>query len=68
MQWPYKLEYKDTFVMSGRAQVSFLTAAGLRISEALTVKIKQFRDYPKKLVLLNVPTLKNGKIRREKYG
>jgi len=45
-----------------------LTAAGLRISEALTVKIKQFRDYPKKLVLLNVPTLKNGKIRREKYG
>ena len=51
--------------MRDRALASFLIATGLRISEALTVKIDQFRDYPKKLVLFNIPTLKNGKVRKE---
>jgi len=65
VQWPYKSEHKDTFIMRDRALVSFLIATGLRISEALTVKIEQFRDYPKKLVLFNVQTLKNGRVRKE---
>jgi site-specific recombinase XerD len=65
VQWPYKSVYKDIFVMRDRALVAFLIATGLRISEALAVKIEQFRDYPKKLVLFNVPTLKNGKVRKE---
>jgi hypothetical protein len=29
------------------------------------VKIEQFRDYQKKLVLFNVPTLKSGRVRKE---
>jgi site-specific recombinase XerD len=33
--------------MRDRALVAFLIATGLRISEALTVKIGQFRDYRK---------------------
>jgi site-specific recombinase XerD len=53
------------FVMRDRALVSFLIATGLRIIEGLAVKIDQFRDCPKKLVLFNVPTLKNGKKRKE---
>jgi len=65
VQWPYKSEHRDTFVMRDRALVSFLIATGLRISEALTVKIEQFRDYPKEMVLFNVPTLKNGRVRKE---
>jgi len=65
VQWAYKSEHKNTFVMRDRALVSFLIATGLRISEALTVKIEQFRDYPKKLVSFNVPTLKNGRVRKE---
>jgi site-specific recombinase XerD len=65
VQWPYKSEHKDTLVMRDRALVSFLIATGLRISEALTVKIEQFRDYPKKLVLFNLPTLKKGRVRKE---
>ena len=65
VQWPYKSEHKDTFVMRDCALVSFLIATGLRISEALTVNIVQFRDCSKKIVLYNVPTLKNGKVRKE---
>ncbi|UCF45343.1 MAG: site-specific integrase, partial [Candidatus Bathyarchaeota archaeon] len=65
MQWPYKSGHKDTFITRDRALVSFLIATGLRISEALAVKIDQFRDYQKKLVLFNVPTLKNGRVRKE---
>lgn len=51
--------------MRDRVLVSFLIATGLRITETLNVKIEQFRDYPKKLVLFNVPTLKNDKVRKE---
>jgi len=51
--------------MRDRALVSFLIATGLGINEALTVKIEQFRDFSKKLVLFNVPTLKKGKVRKE---
>jgi site-specific recombinase XerD len=61
VQWPEKSKHKNTFVMRDRAFVAFLITTGLGISEALTVKIGQFRDYPKKLVLFNVPTLKNGR-------
>ena len=46
MQWPYKSEFKDTFVMRDQALVSFPIATGLRISEVLTVKIEKFKDYP----------------------
>jgi integrase len=51
--------------MRDRALVSFLIATGLRITEAPTVRIEQFRDYQKKIVLFNVPTLKNGRVRKE---
>jgi integrase len=51
--------------MRDRALVFFLIATGLRINEALAVKIDQFRDYTKKLVQFNVTTLKNGRVRKE---
>jgi site-specific recombinase XerD len=60
VQWPYKSQHKDTFIMRDRALVSFLIATGLRISEALAVKIEQFRDYaraPLQPLLLEFRTL-----------
>jgi integrase len=63
--WNYKSEFRDLFIMRDRALVSVLILSGLRISEALSLRLDQIRERPKKFLLLSVPTLKNGSVRKE---
>jgi integrase len=64
-EWPYKSEHRDKLLSRDRALVALLILAGLRISEALRLKRKQFRNYEDHILLVNVETVKHGSLRKE---
>ena len=51
--------------MRDHALVALFILAGLRISEALKLKRKQFRIYEDHILLVNVETVKHGLLRKE---
>lgn len=61
--WDYKTN-RETYQLRDQAFVCLLILSGLRISEALQLRKKQFRIYDDKIVLANVKTLKRGLIRQ----
>lgn len=63
--WPYKSINADKLLMRDHALVALLILAGLRISEALRLKRKQFRIYEDHILLVNVETAKHGLLRKE---
>lgn len=63
-EWNYKGEHKTKLRMRDKALVSLLILSGLRISEALLLKRKQFRIYDDQILLMNAKTLKHGKLRK----
>jgi integrase len=63
--WDYKSNFRAAFLMRDRALVALLILTGVRISEALRLKRKQFRIYKDYILLVNVETLKHGLLRKE---
>lgn len=63
-EWPYTSEFKDLFLMRDKALEALLILSGLRISEALALKLDQVKEQPKRYLLLGVKTLKNGFVRQ----
>lgn len=63
--WVYKSSNRKLLIIRDRALTSLLILAGLRIGEALQLKKKQFRVYSDHILLKNVKTEKNGKLRSE---
>ena len=59
-EWNYTSEFKDILVMRDKALVAILFLSGLRVSEATQLKLSQVRERPKKFILFNVTTVKNG--------
>lgn len=64
VEWPYKT-MKHYFWMRDKALLALLFLTGLRVSEALTIKQKQTRIFENKILIVNVQTLKHGKLRDE---
>lgn len=65
LNWPYKSHIKDKLLLRDKALVSLLILTGCRITEALRLKRKQFRIYSSHILLVNVETVKHGKLRKE---
>lgn len=65
VEWPYKSEHREQLVSRDKALVALLILSGLRVSEALKLKRKQFRIYQEQILLVNVETVKHGHTRAE---
>lgn len=65
LEWDYKSTFRDKFLLRDKALVALLILTGCRISEALRLKRKQFRIYESHILLVNVETVKHGKLRKE---
>jgi integrase len=65
LEWDYKSSFRAAFHKRDKALVALLILTGVRISEALRLKRKQFRIYKDYILLVNVETLKHGKLRKE---
>ena len=59
-EWNYTSEFRDILIMRDKALVALLFLTGLRISEATQLKLSQVRERPKKFMIYNVTTVKNG--------
>lgn len=62
--WPYKTSLKNLQTTRDKALFALLILTGLRISEAIALKRKQFREYKTHIELANVHTLKRGLLRK----
>lgn len=64
IKWPYKTMPR-TYWTRDHALASTLILTGLRVSEALALHRSQLRDYPNRILLVNVHTLKHGLTRQK---
>jgi len=64
VEWPYKVNQKQLW-QRDQALVSFLILTGIRNSESQQIKKKQTRNYKTHILIVDVQTLKNGKMRHE---
>ena len=63
--WNYKSKYKDLLINRDHALIALIILSGVRIGEALKLKRLQFKIYKDHILLKNVETEKNGKLRSE---